>query len=337
MKKMLFTTFATSALLLAGCSSSKEVASTKAGRIREDDLYEAMKNEPLQGGLTIGETILQQLLFSDIFEHAYGDEVSDEDVEAEFAESADQFGGAEEYEELLEMQGMDSQTIKDNIRLNLLINAAVKDNIDMDDEALEELYEEERPAATARHILVEDKELAEEILADLQDGANFAELVEEHSEDPGSMETEGVYSFHEGEMMPEFEEKVFELEEGELSTELVETDYGYHIIERLELEYDSFEDRKDQLADSLVEKYTQDEMFMNDLIADLAKEANVKISDDELSGAMQAYLNGPEEDEDIELPPELEEDADEEDADSEDTDTKDAEDESAEDEEVEDE
>lgn len=331
---MLFTTFATSALLLAGCSSSKEVASTKAGRIREDDLYEAMKNEPLQGGLTIGETILQQLLFSDIFEHAYGDEVSDEDVEAEFAESADQFGGAEEYEELLEMQGMDPQTIKDNIRLSLLVNAAVKDNIDMDDEALEELYEEERPAATARHILVEDKELAEEILADLQDGADFAELVEEHSEDPGSMETEGVYSFQEGEMMPEFEEKVFELEEGELSTELVETDYGYHIIERLELEYDSFEDRKDQLADSLVEQYAQDEVFMNDLIADLAKEANVKISDDELSGAMQAYLNEPEEDEDedFELPPELEEDADEEDADSEDT-----EDESDEDEEVEDE
>ena len=71
MKKLLFSTFAASALLLAGCSNDPEIASTEAGRIHEAELYEAMKDEPLQSGMTVGETVLQKLLMEDIFEHTY--------------------------------------------------------------------------------------------------------------------------------------------------------------------------------------------------------------------------------------------------------------------------
>src|SRR5699024_1255011 len=120
MKKLLLSTFTASALLLAGCSNNPEVASTEAGRIRQEDLYEAMKSEPLQSGMTVGETVLQRILMEDIFVHLYGDQVSDEDIEEEYAASAEQFGGVEDYESLLEMQGMDSEYIKDNIRLTLL-------------------------------------------------------------------------------------------------------------------------------------------------------------------------------------------------------------------------
>ena len=115
MKKILLSAFATSALLLAGCSDSgDEVASTEAGRIRELDLYEEMKNEPLQSGMTVGETVLQRMLLQDVFEHLYGDQVTDETVDAEFEESAEQFGTVEEYESLLEMQGIDIDFVKGN-------------------------------------------------------------------------------------------------------------------------------------------------------------------------------------------------------------------------------
>src|SRR5690625_3937452 len=134
MKKLLLSTFAASALLLAGCGQSEEVASTEAGRIREDDLYEAMKEEPLQSGMTVGETVLQKLLMEDIFSHLYGDQVSDEDVQAEYEASAEQFGGVENYEELLGMQGMDPEYIKDNMRLTLLIREAVRDNVEIPEE-----------------------------------------------------------------------------------------------------------------------------------------------------------------------------------------------------------
>lgn len=256
MKKLLFSTFAASALLLAGCSNDPEVASTEAGRIREAELYEAMKDEPLQSGMTVGETVLQKLLMEDIFEHTYGDQVTDEDVDEEFATSAEQFGSVEDYESLLEMQGMDVDYIKDNIRLSLLIRAAVEDSVEVTDEEVESLYEEQTPDYTAQHILVEDEDVAKDIIAQLDDGADFAELVEEYSTDPGSLETEGKYTFSEGEMVPEFEEAVDALEVDETTSEPVKTDNGYHVIRRLELEYAPLEDQREDLEAQILDNYT---------------------------------------------------------------------------------
>lgn len=292
MKKILLSAFATSALLLAGCSDSgAEVASTEAGRIREQDLYAAMKDEPLQGGMTVGETVLQKLLMEDIFEHLYGDQVSEEDVEAEFTAAAEQFGTVEEYEELLEMQGIDLEFVKDNIRLTQLIRAAVADKVEITDAEIEEQYEAARPM-TAQHILVQDEETANEVIAKLEDGADFGELVTEYSQDPGSLETEGTYTFGAGEMVPEFEAAVRELEVDELTSEPVQTQNGFHVIRRLEdaEEYAPMEDQREELEIAVIDGYMNDQQFMAGLVTDLAAEANVQIADEDLQGAMAAYL-----------------------------------------------
>lgn len=295
MKKILLSTLASSALILTACSTSEEIASTEAGRIRKDDLYEAMKSEQLQSGLTVGETVLQRLLIEDIFNHLYGDKVSDADVDAEFEEAAEVYGGVEDYTELLEAQGMDADYMKENIRLTLLIHEAVKANVEITDEDLEEMYEDMKPAVTVQHILVdkEDEELAKEIIVELENGADFAELVEKYSTDPGSLSTEGKYSFSEGQMVPEFEEASFALAEGETTSEPVESDHGFHIIRRLELDYDPLEDQRAELEEKFLESYIQDSEFMAGLISDMAKEANVQITDDELKGAMAAYMDVP--------------------------------------------
>lgn len=292
MKKILLSAFATSALLLAGCSDNgAEVASTEAGRIREQDLYAAMKDEPLQGGMTVGETVLQKLLMEDIFTHLYGDEVTDESVDAEFEGAAEQFGTVEEYEELLEMQGIDLNFVKDNIRLTQLIRAAVADKVEITDEEIEEQYEMARPMR-AQHILVQDEETANEVLAELEDGADFGELVTEYSQDPGSLETEGTYTFGTGDMVPQFESAVRELEVDELTSEPVQSDHGFHVIRRLELEeeYAPIEDQREELETEVIDGYMNDEQFMANLVTELAAEANVQIADDDLKGAMAAYL-----------------------------------------------
>lgn len=305
MKKLLLSTFTASALLLAGCSNNPEVASTEAGRIRQEDLYEAMKSEPLQSGMTVGETVLQRILMEDIFVHLYGDQVSDEDIEEEYAASAEQFGGVEDYESLLEMQGMDSEYIKDNIRLTLLIRAAVEDNLELTDEEIEEAYEANRPEITAQHILVEDEELAKDIIAQLEDGADFAELVTEHSTDPGSLETEGTYSFTKGQMAAEFEEAAFALEVGETTSEPVKTDHGFHVIRRLELDYAPLEEQREDLKAQIIDDRIQnDQAFMTELVTKLAKEANVQIADEELSGAMATYMDLGEDEAPVETPEE---------------------------------
>ncbi len=77
---------------------------------------------------------------------------------------------------------------------------------------------------------------ANEILLQIQNGEkDVFELSQTVGDDPGMLENEQGYFFTYGEMVKEFEDTSFALEVGEISG-LVETSYGYHIIERLEQE-----------------------------------------------------------------------------------------------------
>ena len=100
--------------------------------------------------------------------------------------------------------------------------------------------------ARASHILVgyEDlkdsdsersKEEAQELIgtiqAELANGADFAELAEEHSDCPSGASGGGLGEFGRGDMVPEFDEVVFNLEPGE-DSDVVETAFGFHLIRR---------------------------------------------------------------------------------------------------------
>lgn len=86
----------------------------------------------------------------------------------------------------------------------------------------------------ARHILIEDQATAEQVLARVNAGEDFAALAQEFSIDTGSSAAGGDLGwFPKGMMVAEFETAAFSLEVGQTSA-LVQTDYGYHIIQVLE-------------------------------------------------------------------------------------------------------
>jgi protein-export membrane protein SecD len=82
----------------------------------------------------------------------------------------------------------------------------------------------------------EKKVLAEEILQRVKNGEDFASLTTEFSEDPGSKDSEGIIDFVRKEMLaPEYAEAIFDqLIDGQISDQLIETQFGYHIIKKLE-------------------------------------------------------------------------------------------------------
>ena len=78
------------------------------------------------------------------------------------------------------------------------------------------------------------RQQAEAILAQAKAGADFAELARQHSEDEATAELGGDLDFFDrGQMVPEFEAAAFEMEAGTVS-DLVQTDFGFHIIKVVE-------------------------------------------------------------------------------------------------------
>ena len=101
-------------------------------------------------------------------------------------------------------------------------------------------------AVTASHILISYKgalrsetnrdrrdarKLGEKILKELKSGRDFAELARKHSDGPSGPKGGELGRFERGQMVPEFDQAVFGLETGAIS-EVVETKFGYHIINR---------------------------------------------------------------------------------------------------------
>ncbi|MBI3712454.1 MAG: peptidylprolyl isomerase [Burkholderiales bacterium] len=76
------------------------------------------------------------------------------------------------------------------------------------------------------------KAKAEGILADLQKNPSaFAAMAREHSSCPSGKEGGALGQFGRGQMVPEFEQAVFSTEPGNITPELIETQFGYHIIQ----------------------------------------------------------------------------------------------------------
>jgi parvulin-like peptidyl-prolyl isomerase len=83
-----------------------------------------------------------------------------------------------------------------------------------------------------RHILVSSKALADELEAQLKNGADFATLAKKYSKDAASAPVGGNVTITKGHSIPEFEKAAFALKVGEIS-EPVQTRYGWHIIQAL--------------------------------------------------------------------------------------------------------
>lgn len=77
----------------------------------------------------------------------------------------------------------------------------------------------------------EKKAQAEQVLSRVKAGEDFAKLADEISQDPGTKGKGGLYEgVTLGKMVPEFEQAALALEPGQVTDNLVETPYGYHII-----------------------------------------------------------------------------------------------------------
>jgi peptidyl-prolyl cis-trans isomerase C len=103
------------------------------------------------------------------------------------------------------------------------------------DEAMKKVYEDASKQIAgeqevhARHILVETEDEAKAVKAELDKGADFAELAKKKSKDPGASDGGDLGFFTKDQMVPEFSAVAFALEPGKISNP-VKSQFGWHII-----------------------------------------------------------------------------------------------------------
>jgi peptidyl-prolyl cis-trans isomerase D len=121
------------------------------------------------------------------------------------------------------------------------------------------------PAGASEEEVQKAEQEAENLLAQIREGTDFASLAKEHSDDPGSAGNGGDLGWVErGLMVAPFEEAAFALDKGEVS-ELVRTDFGYHIIQVVDIRGGSeagFAELRDQV-DAAYRKFEAETLYFD--------------------------------------------------------------------------
>ncbi len=169
---------------------------------------------------------------------------------------------------------------KRSFDLLVVDEAKVAQKINFTDDELRRIYDANKDQyrtperVKVRHILLKTTDVpadqipkiqarAEDLLAQIKKGADFAELAKKNSDDPGSASKGGDLGWIvRGQTVPQFESTAFSLKPGELSN-VIKTDYGFHILQVLEKEparLKPFEEVKDQIAKEKKQQQVFDQM-----------------------------------------------------------------------------
>jgi peptidyl-prolyl cis-trans isomerase C len=132
------------------------------------------------------------------------------------------------------------------------------------------------PTVSAKHILVDSKELCDQIKSEIDKGElTFEEAAVKYSTCPSKEQGGSLGAFGRGMMVPEFEEAAFELDLNIVS-EPVKTQFGYHLIkveEKNEGSESAFEDVKSQIVNQLLQEGQQRKYL--DVVRELEKKYGV--------------------------------------------------------------
>ena len=169
--------------------------------------------------------------------------VTDADVTKRLAQIKQQyFGGSQKkYEAQLKSQGLTEAQIKQDLHAQLLsekLYNKVTANVKVTDQDIAAYYAQHKSdysqaaSRDVRHILVNNKKLADQLETQLKGGADFAKLAKKYSKDPGSAANGGKLTVSKGQTVPQFDKVAFTLKTNEISAP-VHTQYGWHIIQAL--------------------------------------------------------------------------------------------------------
>lgn len=169
--------------------------------------------------------------------------VSDKDVDARVAEVKKTYfeNNQKKLDKQLADQGYTTETFRADIRAQLvsekLFESVTKD-VQATDADAKKYYDDNRSqydvpeSREVRHILVKTRAEAEDVVAQLEGGGDFAAIAKKVSLDPGSKDNGGKLTITKGQTVAPFDQTAFLLKTDQVSKP-IKTEFGYHVIQPL--------------------------------------------------------------------------------------------------------
>lgn len=277
---------------LAGCGS-QTVATTNGGKITESAYYSSLK------GTSSGKQVLQQMILNKVLEKQYGSKVSKSAVNKQFNTYKSQYGSS--FKSVLSQSGMTESSLKTEIRSNLLLKEAVKDNVTVTDAQLKKQFKSYEPKVTVAHILVSKKSTAQTIIKDLKGTkksdltSEFTKLAKKYSTDTATKNKGGKLSAFDStdtSLDSTFKKAAFKLSTDEYTATPVKTQYGYHVILMLKNPgKGTIKEHKAELKKQIIDNDMNDSTVLHNVVAKVLKKGNVSIKDNDLKNILSDYLS----------------------------------------------
>ena len=279
---------ASMALSTAACSNGgKTVASYKGGKITQQEYYDEMKKSQS------GKTALANMIINRVLEQQYGNKVSKKQVDKQYNNYKKQYGS--QFDAVLQQNGMTASSFKQNLKTNLLTEAALKDIKKISKSQEDKVWKDYQPKVKVQHILVSKKSKAEEITNELKNGKSFKSLVKKYSLDTGTKNNEGklpAFDSTDSSLDPAFKKAAFKLKTGETTKSPIKSQSGYHVIRMIKHPAKgSFASHKKEIDDQIYQSMSQDQQTMHDVLAKVIKKAGVDIKDKDLKDVLASYVS----------------------------------------------
>lgn len=276
---------------LAACGG-KAVATTSGGKITESAYYSSLK------GTSSGKQVLQQMILNKVLEKQYGSKVSKSAVAKEYNSYKSQYGSS--FSSVLSQNGMTTSQLKDEIRSNLLLKAAVKDHTTITTKDINKQWKKYQPKVQTAEILVSKKATAQSIIDQLNSASSadrwktFKKLAKSKSTDTTNKSTGGkVSAFNntDSSLDSSYKKAAFALKTNEYTTSPVKTSSGYQVIYMIK---NPGKGTKSQhiadLKEQIIETDMSNSTVLHNVVSKVLKKGNVSIKDNDLKNILDDYL-----------------------------------------------
>lgn len=303
-------------LTVTGCGKKAELddnktaVSLKGIKITATDYY----NEIKKSNISKLVDMIDHQLFDEKYE---SNDEEDQAVEEQINQLKQSYSDDTTFQSVIQQYfGVNSEDeLEDMLRLEYKRNVAVEDFVadNLTDKEIEDYYDQNIIGdIKASHILItpdvdsdatdEEKEKAENkakkeaerIIKKLDEGEDFAKLAEEYSDDEATAKNGGALDYFNTDDMDEnFMDAVKKLDNDEYTKEPVKTQYGYHIILKVDQkEKPKLKEVKDSIKETLANnKLNNNSTLHYETLMDIREENNIKWNDDELEKQYDELMN----------------------------------------------